>query len=118
MSYTNIRSIHAKTTGFYKYTPKSNVWLIMIDSKIARPFVTATVDKGQDNNGYCDLSIDQKEGCSLNVPGNTEFLSEFIMLDGLSRDVERDITGTVHEVLTLYMAIGTVHSARIGKESF
>jgi hypothetical protein len=40
------------------------------------------------------------------------------MLEGLSRDDERDITGTVHEVRSLHMAIGTVHKDRIGKEAF
>jgi hypothetical protein len=41
------------------------------------------VDKGPDNNGYCDLSIVRKDGWSLNVPGNTEFLGEFIIRDGI-----------------------------------
>jgi hypothetical protein len=88
MSYSNIVSIRAKTTGFYRYAPKLNVWLVSINPKVSRTFVTATVEKGTDADGYYELTMKRKEGHSFTVPGNTEFLGEFVALDGLSREDE------------------------------
>jgi hypothetical protein len=118
MSYSNIVSIRAKTTGFHRYNPTTNVWLVTIDPRVARPFVTAIVDKGPDDDGYYDLSMRRKEGCSYKVPRNTRFLGEFVVLDGLSRDDERVLTGVVNDVRLLHASISVVHSAPFGTDTF
>jgi hypothetical protein len=118
MSYSNIVSIRAKTTGFHRYNPTTNVWLVTIDPRVARPFVTAIVDKGPDDDGYYDLSMRRKEGCSYKVPRNTRFLGEFVVLDGLSRDDERVLTGVVNDVRLLHASISAVHSAPFGTDTF
>jgi hypothetical protein len=118
MSYSNIVSIRAKTSGFHRYTPTTDVWLVTIDARVGRPFVTATVENGPDNDGYYDLSMKRQEGCSYNVPRDTQFLGELVRLDGLSRDDERVLMGVVNDVRMLHASISTVHSAPFGKDAF
>jgi hypothetical protein len=118
LSDSTIYTFQARTKGLHKYTPNSHVRLVSIGPKRASPFVNATIDKVPDEKGYYDISIVKNDGYHGIVNQKSEFLCKFVMLDELSRDDERRLTGAVHGVRMLHKSAETVLNAYIGKETF
>jgi hypothetical protein len=88
----NIRFNNVKTLGTVKYEVNNKVWLVSLDPKFGRPFITGKVIDGNDDKGYT-LECGYAQGLSHKIPSATStFLSEMIIVDDLTRNDERTIT--------------------------
>jgi hypothetical protein len=118
---TNVASMRlnmVKTLGATTYQINNKVWLVSLDPKFSRPFVTATVIDGNHEKGYT-LDCEYAHGLSPKIPTNsTTFLSEMLIVNDLPRSEERAITNLVHEARMLRMALEVRNAAGIGYAAF
>jgi hypothetical protein len=119
MASRNTRFINVKTLGMVKYEVEYKSWLVSLDQKFGLPFVNGKV-VNNDNAGshHYKVECEDADGLSSKVPSKSTFLSEMLILDGLSRKNERTITTIVHDTRLLHISLETINVAGIGYTSF
>jgi hypothetical protein len=80
MSSANTRCINVKTFGTVKYRVNNKVWLVSLDPKFGRPFVTVKViEENPNTNKSYTLECNYDQGISHKIPSTTStFLSEML----------------------------------------
>jgi hypothetical protein len=119
MSSPNIRFINVKTISTVNYEASNKIWLVSLDPKFGCPFVTGKVfDDSNANLHHYKVECDMTEGLSMKIPSTSTFLSEILILDGLTKEDERIVTTTVHEARMFRMSLETINAAGIGHTAF
>jgi hypothetical protein len=65
----NMRLNKVKTLGATTYQINNKVWLVSLDPKFSRPFVTGTIIYGNNEKGYT-VDCEYAHGLSLKIPTN------------------------------------------------
>jgi hypothetical protein len=121
MSSPKTIALAVKTIGITQYTNGSKVWLVSLDPKFSRPFITGTVtdDTKSDDNLY-KVECSWKEGLNDRVTalGMDRFLCEMVFFDGITRDDERIVTNAVHEARMLRMSLEAINAVGIECTAF